>query len=148
MSQTRLYCTLYLDGLTFGVEVRSVQEVLRHLDMTRVPLAHPVIKGLINLRGQLVTAIDMRRRLELPARDPNIEPMNVIIRTEDGPVSFLVDRIGDVLAMDDKDFEVPPGTLSGVGKQLVKGAYKLKDGLLLILDIERTVNFASDVAAA
>ena len=148
MSHTQIYCTLYLDGLRFGVEVRSVQEVLRHLEMTRVPLAHPVIKGLINLRGQLVTAIDMRRRLELPDREPALTPMNVIIRTEDGPVSFLVDKIGDVMTMDEKDFEGPPATLSGVARSLVKGAYKLKDSLLLILDVERTVNFAGESAAA
>ena len=148
MSETRLFCTLYLDGLCFGVEVRHVQEVLRYLEMTKVPLAHPVIRGLINLRGQLVTAVDMRRRLELPPRDANLDPMNVIIRTEDGPVSFLVDKIGDVMSMSDSDFEVSPGTLTGVAKSLVKGAYKMKDGLLLVLDIERTVHFTNEVVAA
>jgi purine-binding chemotaxis protein CheW len=89
--------------LFFGVDVLRVQEVLRFQQMTRVPQAPEVIEGLINLRGQIVTAIDMRRRLRLPPRAGDQTPMNMVVRTEDGAVSLLVDEIGDVL-----DVDAPP----------------------------------------
>jgi purine-binding chemotaxis protein CheW len=134
------YCTFHLDQFFFGIEVQKVQEVLRFQEMTRVPLAPSVVEGLINLRGQIVTAIELRRRLELQPRPDGQLPMNVVVRTEDGPVSLLVDEIGDVLEMDDDSFERPPETLRGIARELIRGAYKLKDRLLLTLDIEKTVS--------
>ena len=140
MSQSKQYCTFFLNGLFFGVEVLNVQEVLRYQEMTRVPLAPATVQGLINLRGQIVTAIDLRRRLELPARAADKLPMNVVVRSEDGAVSLLVDEIGDVVEIEDDVFESPPETLRGVARDLIKGVYKLKDRLLLVLDTERTIN--------
>jgi purine-binding chemotaxis protein CheW len=134
------YCTFFVDGQYFGVDVLQVQEVIRYQEMTRVPLAPPVVRGLINLRGQIVTAIDLRRRLSLEDRPDDQAPVNVIIRTEDGAVSLLVDEIGDVLEVSEKQFEGPPETLQGTARELIRGAYKLKDRLLLILDTERAVN--------
>lgn len=133
------YCTFYLDGLFFGVQVRKVQEVIRYQQMTRIPLASPVISGLINLRGQIVTALDMRKRLELPDRADGELPMNVVLRTDDGAVSLLVDAIGDVVEVDESGYEQPPETLDGVARELIRGAYKLEDSLLLILDSDRTL---------
>jgi purine-binding chemotaxis protein CheW len=133
------FCTFVLDGYFFGVAVRQVQEVIRYLEMTHVPLASPVVRGLINLRGQIVTAIDLRRRLDLRERPADRLPMNVVIRTEEGPISLLVDEIGDVLEVDQDAFERPPETLNGVARELIRGAYKLKDRLLLILDTEKAI---------
>lgn len=144
MTEAQQFCTFYLDGLFFGVDVQKVQEVIRYQEMTRVPLAPAVVSGLINLRGQIVTAIDLRRRLELPDRPKDQLPMNVVARTDDGAVSLLVDEIGDVLEVDESSFERPPETLSRVGQKLVQGVYKLKDQLLLILDTERVVSSDSD----
>lgn len=138
------YCTFHLGDLFFGVEVQKIQEVIRYQEMTRVPLASPVVQGLINLRGQIVTAIDLRRRLELPPRNDDQLPMNVVIRTDDGPMSLLVDEIGDVLEMNPEDFERPPETLSGVARQLIKGAYKLPNRLLLTLDTEKAIQTLDD----
>ena len=134
----RQFCTFVLDDLYFGVEVLKVQEVIRYQDMTRVPLAPGVVQGLINLRGQIVTAIDLRRRLELSERSGDARPMNVVVRTSDGVVSLLVDEIGDVVEVDDASFERPPDTISGAARALVTGVYKLKDRLLLALDVEQT----------
>jgi purine-binding chemotaxis protein CheW len=134
------FCTFYLEGLYFGIEVTRVQEVIRYQEMTPVPLAPPVISGLINLRGQIVTAIDLRRRLELPTRPQGRLPMNVVVRAEDGAVSLLVDEIGDVLEVPGDAFEQVPETLSGVARSLIRGAYKLPDRLLLVLDTDRAVN--------
>lgn len=144
MSTSNQYCTFHLDYLFFGVEVHKVQEVIRYQEMTRVPLASPVVQGLINLRGQIVTAIDLRRRLELKPRPEEQLPMNVVVRTDDGPMSLLVDEIGDVLEMDSDAFERPPETLRGVARALIRGAYKLKDRLLLTLDTERAVQLDSE----
>jgi purine-binding chemotaxis protein CheW len=143
MSQnSKQYCTFFLNGLFFGVEVLNIQEVLRYQQMTRVPLAPATVQGLINLRGQIVTAIDLRHRLELPARASGVLPMNVVVRSEDGAISLLVDEIGDVVEIDDDVFESPPETLRGVARDLIKGVYKLKERLLLVLDTERTVNLS------
>src|SRR3954454_4627156 len=106
MADEHQYCTFYLDGSYFGLDVLHVQEVIRHQEMTRVPLAPPVVRGLINLRGQIVTALDLRRRLELPDRPADQPPpVNVVVRTDDGAVSLLVDDIGDVLVVDEALFE-------------------------------------------
>jgi purine-binding chemotaxis protein CheW len=131
-----------LGGHCFGVEVLRVQEVIRHQEMTRVPLAPAVVRGLINLRGQIVTAIDLRRRLEMPDRSDSEPPVNVVIQTDDGAVSLLVDEIGDVLEVPEEAFERPPEALRGTARELIRGAYKLDGRLLLILDTDRTVNLA------
>lgn len=134
MSETKQYCTFMLDGQYFGVEVRQVQEVIRYQEMTRVPLASSVVSGLINLRGRIVTAIDLRRRLGLPDRQTGKLPMNVVIRTGDEAVSLLVDEIGDVIEVPVDRFEPPPETLRGAARTLVEGAYKLDERLMLVLN--------------
>ena len=91
-------------------------------------------------RGQIVTAIDLRRRLELPDRPGGEEPVNVVVQTDDGAVSLLVDEIGDVLRVPAEAFEPPPETLRGPARELIRGAYKLDGRLLLILDPDRTVS--------
>jgi len=140
MVLVKQFATFYLDRLLFGVEVSKVQEVIRYQEMTRVPLAPSIVTGLINLRGQIVTALDLRRRLELAERPSDRLPMNVVVRAGDEPVSLLVDEIGDVLEVEDESFESPPETLKGVARELIRGAYKLKDHLLLVLDTEKAVS--------
>ena len=137
------FSTFFIEDLFFGVDVLDVQEVLRAQQMTPVPQAPDVVEGLINLRGQIVTAVDLRRRLELAPRDAEQLPMNVVVRSDDGAVSLLVDEIGDVVEIQDDIYERPPETLKGVARELVQGVYKLKERLLLILDTEKTVNLSS-----
>jgi purine-binding chemotaxis protein CheW len=137
MAQTRQLCTFLLDDLLFGIEVTHVQEVIRYQEMTVVPLASSVVRGLINLRGQIVTAIDMRARLNLPERASGELPMNVVVRTSDGIVSLLVDEIGDVVEVDERTYERAPETIGAAVRELVPGAYKLDGPLLLRLDAER-----------
>ena len=133
------FCTFYLDGLFFGIEVEKVQEVIRHQTMTRVPLAPALIGGLINLRGQIVTAIDLRLRLALPQRTADALPMNVVARSDEGAVSLLVDEIGDVVEVSEETFEPPPDTLQGEGRELVRGVYKLPRQLLHVLALGKAV---------
>jgi purine-binding chemotaxis protein CheW len=140
MSAQNTFATFYLNGLFFGVEVLKVQEVIRHQSMTRVPIAPAMIEGLINLRGQIITAIDLRTRFEMPPREPDRLPMNVVVRTEDGAVSLLVDEISDVVEVGDEMWEGLPETLTGVAREMIRGVYKLDGRLLLIVDTERAVN--------
>lgn len=132
-------CTFTLGGHLFGIDVLRVQEVLTEIPTTRVPLAPPDVAGLMNLRGQVLLAIDLRQRLALPARAPGLPTMTVVIRTDTGPVSLLVDSIGQVIDTDEESFERPPDTLKGAVRELIPGAYKLKDRLLLALDVDRVL---------
>ncbi len=132
-------CTFHVDNLLLGIDVQQVQEVIRYQEMTRVPLAPSAVSGLINLRGQIVTAIDLRCRLGLPDRQQGGLPMNVVVRDGDNAVSLLVDRIGDVVEVDDDRFEPPPATVSNRVRGLISGVYKLSGGLLLVFDIDRAL---------
>jgi purine-binding chemotaxis protein CheW len=140
----RQFATFFVDGLFFGIEVLQVQEVLRYQEMTPVPLAPEVVEGLINLRGQIVAAVDMRRRLDLGPRPEGRMPMNTVVRTSGGAVSLLVDEIGDVVDVDAGTFEQTPDNVAAGARELLKGVYKLKDRLLLVLDTEKTVNVTGD----
>ena len=137
MAHTSQFCTFYLDKLLFGVELKSVQEVIRALDMTKVPLAPGVVSGLINLRGQIVTAVDLRQRLELEPSPAGALAMNVVVRSQDGAVSLLVDEIGDVVEVEEASFEPPPETLRGSVRAMILGVHKLDQGLMHVLNTER-----------
>ena len=143
MIASRQLCTFFLDGHLFGVDAQSVQEVIRYQEMTRVPQAPPSVSGLINLRGQIVTAIDLRSRLGMKPREVGKLPMNVVVRSDEGAVSLLVDQIGDVIEVDAEKFETPPDTLQGPAGELVTGAYKLDGRLLLLLDCDMAVQLSA-----
>ncbi len=138
MKDQKQYCTFYLNDLMFGIDVLKVQEIILPQEMTEVPLSTPSIRGLINLRGQVVTAIDLRRWLGfVPVANGN-KAMNVVIRAEEDILSFLVDDISDVLEPDEGSFELPPETLEENIRELINGVYKLENQLLLVMNAERT----------
>ena len=132
--------TFRLDGDLYGVEVEHVQEVLRSQGLTRVPLAPAAVAGLINLRGQVVTAIELRERLGRQARPEGEEPVVIVVRLHGEAVSLLVDSIADVVDVDLRDFEAPPDTMDGTARELIRGAYKLDGQLLLALDVHKAVS--------
>ena len=136
---TSQLATFWTDGDLYGVEVEHVQEVLRAQKLTRVPLAPPAVAGLINLRGQVVTAIELRERLGRPARAEGADSVVIVVRMHGEAVSFLVDGIADVVNVDAADFEQPPDTLDGRARELIRGAYKLDGRLLLALDVAQAV---------
>lgn len=137
MNKTIQICTFYLDALFLGIDVQEVQEVIRYQEMTPVPLAPPVIAGLINLRGQIVTATDLRLLLGLPGIDLEArQPMNVVIRNEQRTISLLVDEIAEVIEVDPSDFEPPPDTLPPGLSKTALGVYKLPQALLLLLNAD------------
>lgn len=132
-------CTFQLENHHFCVDAIRVQEVIRFQSMTPVPLTESYVKGLINLRGQIVTAIDMRKRLGFEDFPAGTQPMNVVVQARGGPVSLLVDRIGDVTELDATDYEAAPQTLTPALQDYIIGAYKLDSQLLLNLDIDALV---------
>lgn len=144
ITATRQLCTFYLDNHLFGVDAQSVQEVIRYQEMTHVPMTSPSVSGLINLRGQIVTAIDLRKRLGLTDRPKDKLPMNVVVRGDEGAVSLLVDQIGDVIEVEADLFELPPDTLRGTARSFVQGAYKLDAKLLLLLNTDQVVQVADE----
>lgn len=146
-TQERRYCTFALADLFLGVEVTQVQEVIRQQETTKVPMVSAVVHGLMNLRGEIVTTLDLRERLGLPPRPEDVEPMNVVIRTDDGVVSLLVDEIGDVLELDEDGFEPPPATLRGPCRDLVLAVHKLEGRLLLHLDTVRLLDLQESLRA-
>ena len=143
MKQQTLFCTFSIGPLYMGIEVDRVQEVSQTQALTRIPGASSDVRGLMNLRGQIVTALDMRRRLNLPAADAAAKLMNVVVRTPDGPVNLLVDEIGDVLVFDRDQFEPPPETLQGVSRELISGSYKLEGCLLLVLNLDMALSLSA-----
>jgi purine-binding chemotaxis protein CheW len=147
MNPLQQVCTFTIQGGLFGIEVKRVQEVLRHQEMTRVTLAQRFIRGLINLRGQIVMAIDLRRVLELPEGADGMS-MNLVIRTDDGPVSFLVDRIMDVIDVDETSFEPPPPNLHAPTRRIVRGSYSIGGRLLLLVDADAVLALIETNSAA
>jgi purine-binding chemotaxis protein CheW len=145
MSQTHQFCTFYLDKLMFGVDLEKVQEVIRYLEITQIPLAPRVVSGLMNLRGQIVTGVDLRRRLDMADRPGDKSPMNVVIRSADGAVSLLVDEIGDVVEVTDESFERPPETLHGKVRDVILGVHKLEKHLMHVLNTEKACETAETI---
>jgi purine-binding chemotaxis protein CheW len=137
---SRQYATFEVDDQLFGVEVAAVQEVLSFSEYTAVPLAPPAVGGLFNLRGQVIAAVDLRVQLGLARQALEGPVMNVILRGDDEPVSLLVDRIGEVVDLDEAAFEPPPDTLTGQARKLVVGTFKLDDRLMLALDVNSAVD--------
>ena len=148
MANSRQFCTFYLDQLLFGIELEQVQEVIRYLELTEVPMAPQVIGGLLNLRGQIVTAVDLRRQLELAERPAAVLPMNVVVRTPDGPISLLVDEIGDVVEVEEATFEPAPETLRGRIRTLILGVHKLDKHLMHVVDTAKVCQAVEPERAA
>jgi purine-binding chemotaxis protein CheW len=143
--------TFHVGKYLFGVDVSLVQEVVRLQQMTPVPLATNEIAGLINLRGEVLTAIDLRARLGLPPVDvaaSGREPVNVVVRVDDEPVSLLVDEIGGVLEVSQVPFEQTPSTVDERVRDLLLGAYTLPDRLLLALNARRVLDVGGESRAA
>lgn len=130
------YVTFRIGEAFYGVEVMRISETLGHHPRTPVPLAPAGIAGLVNLRGQVVMTVDLRPRLGLAALGPESESMMVVVEIDDDSVSLLVDEVGEVLTLDDDQFETPPDTLPADARELITGAYKLDRGLLLTLDVD------------
>jgi purine-binding chemotaxis protein CheW len=138
-TEPRRFATFSVGEMFCGIDVEQVQEVLKYQEKTPVPLAPGVIQGLINLRGQIVTAVDLRRRFTLPERDADRKPMNMVLRSDGGAVSLLVDDIGDVIEVNGSEHEPPPSTMLPLHREVVEAVFKLDGKLLLALDTAKVL---------
>ncbi len=130
------FSTFRMADELFGVDALRVQEILPYQKITSVPLAPEYVKGLINLRGQIVTVLDLRHRLGFEPLDENTTSMNLIVMSDEGPISFLVDHIDNVLDLHADRLTPPPGTIRGVAIHYIQAVCQLEDELLIVLDTD------------
>ena len=142
MPEKRQFSSFYVDDFLFGIAVEQVQEIAGSLAMTPVPLAPAKVSGLINLRGQIIPAINLRTCLELEGTPAERPAVNMILRSAGGYSSLLVDRIGEIIEVDDAAFEPPPETLKGPARKLIQGTYKLDSKLMHVLELELALRVA------
>lgn len=142
--ETNQFSTFWIDHKLYGVDIRMVQEITKSMAMTAVPLAPDYIKGLINLRGQISTAIGLRELLKINNKGESHGEINVVCKDDSYLLSLIADEVGDVLELDSSLFESTPETLSRDVSRFMTGVYKLQDGILSILDIKKIINYLND----
>ncbi|WP_119423050.1 chemotaxis protein CheW [Desertibaculum subflavum] len=147
-NSTAEYVTVTVDGQMFGIPVLSVQDVLGPQKITRIPLSPPEIAGVLNLRGRIVTAIDLRRRLRLAARPEGERGMSVVVEHKGEPYSLIVDSVGEVMALPESAFERNPPTLSARWREISGGIYRLDGKLLVVLEVDKALDFGPVAEAA
>jgi purine-binding chemotaxis protein CheW len=136
IAEPRFAC-VRVAGLLYGIAVEHVCEVQRDATLTRVPLAAPVVSGLMNLRGRIVTVVELRRCLGIARRPDGQPPVNLIVGPADNPFGLLVDEVGDVVSVAADGFAPVPGRAGGPGREMLAGVYRLDAELLRVLDIDR-----------
>ncbi len=136
------YVTITVADQIFGIPVLLVRDVLRAQKLTPIPLATSEVAGTLNLRGRIVTAIDVRRRLGLPPR-PETEPgMSVVVEHHGEPYSLMVDNVGEVLTLSTQTYERNPATLAPQWREISAGIYRLDDCLLVVVDVDRLLDLS------
>ena len=143
----REFVSMTVAGQLFGIPVLTVQDVLGEQRITCVPLSLPVVAGTLNLRGRIVTAIDMRRRLRLPPREKGAAAMNVVVDRSGELYSLIVDSVGEVLSLPAEQFERNPSTLEPTWREVSVGVYRLENGLMVVLDVQRLLDIKRAEAA-
>jgi purine-binding chemotaxis protein CheW len=142
------FVTFTIAGQAFGLPIGRVQDVFKPARITRVPLAGAEIAGVLNLRGRIMTAIDMRHRLDVKKREEGAAPMAIGIEAKGESFGLLVDTVGEVLKLPDADREPNPINLDGKLVALSAGVYQLEGQLLVVLDVDRVLDLRGEPMAA
>jgi purine-binding chemotaxis protein CheW len=138
VTNTITMVTFYMDNFLFGIPANKVMEINKEIDITPVPLSDEHILGIMNLRGQIVTVMDLTKKLKIGLKI--IPKLNLIVKDEgEVPVSFVIEEIGEILEIPPSKLEKVPDKLEGISKEYIKNVYQLPDKLLLILDIEKVI---------
>ncbi|NOY29743.1 MAG: chemotaxis protein CheW [Planctomycetes bacterium] len=132
--------TFYVGDILLGIDIQQVQEINRQLDVTEVPHSPDFVRGVINLRGDVATVVDLRTILGLPSAEVTRESRNLIVHSKGETIGFLVDRISDILALNTNEISPSPTTVEGVDGNLFKGIFKLETELLIILDVDAVLS--------
>lgn len=138
-SDVMQYSTFTIAGRIYGIDVKKVQEIVKQMPMTKVPLSPPFVVGLVNLRGQVATAIKLGTLFETESTMQD-KSMNVVCKYGDDLISFIVDDIGDVIEVSQKQFEPTPKTIAANIRELMHGVYKTEHALLSIIDVDKVIN--------
>lgn len=142
------FVTIRLAGQTLGIPVLSVHDVLNPQKITKIPLAPEWVSGVLNLRGRIVTAIDLRRRLGFPPLEKDKKSMSIVVEFNEESYSLQIDSVGEVLSLDDQLFERNPVTLDPRWREVSRGIYRLEKELLPILDVKKLLALESKDKAA
>ncbi len=142
------YVTVLIADQLFGIPVLEVHDVLRGLSLTKIPLAPPEVAGALNLRGRIVTAIDVRKRLGLPKLEDDENSMSIVVEHQGEPYSLMIDNVGEVLSLDLNELQPSPVTLNSCWKEISGGVYRLENKLLVLMQIEQLLNFADNSTIA
>jgi len=135
------FVTFFIEDQLFGIPVLQVQDILTPDSIASIPLAPPEVAGSINLRGRIVTVIDVRTRLGLTGKDEDHMGMGVTVEHQNDLYTFLVDKVGEVLSMQPDQFEKNPNTLDPLWRDFAIGVYRLDGQLMVVLDVERLLAF-------
>lgn len=146
--ENRDFVTMTIHGQLFGIPVLTVQDVLGPQKITRIPLASPEVAGALNLRGRIVTAIDVRKRLGLPSAEAGAKSMSVVVDHGGELYSLIIDSVGEVLSLPADSFERNPATLDPAWREVSGGVYRLQGRLLVVLDVARLLSFSKRAEAA
>src|SRR5258708_16447719 len=142
------YVAVFIGTQLFGLPIERVQDVFMPGKLTRVPLAGMEIAGVLNLRGRIVTAIDMRQRLDLPEREAGVQPMAVGVEFNGESYGLVIDAVGEVLKLNNANRQPIPVNLDPRLAQVAAGIHRLEDQLLVILDVDRVLDLENAVMAA
>lgn len=146
--ENREFVTVTIADQLFGIPVLSVQDVLGPQKITRIPLAPAEVAGALNLRGRIVTAIDVRRRLGLPPRAADVAGMSVVVEHKGEPYSLMIDSVGEVLSVPFEAYERNPATLNARWREISGGVYRLDSKLLVVLEVDLLLDFTNVAQAA
>ena len=142
------FATFHVGGILLGIDIRKTEEINRQLDLTRVPHAPACVRGVLNLRGEVVTVLDLRTILGLEPAEVTETSRNVVVRSESEQVGLLVDRVADVVTVSAAEIEAPPANVSGMDSRFFKGVCKLDSALLVVLDVNEVLSTAGKAEAA
>lgn len=138
-SNTVELATFYIGDALCGMDILNIQEINKHMDITNVPQAPQYVKGILNLRGQIVTVIDLGSKLGLTSTRINGKTRNIIVASKDEHIGLLVEKLGDVVETSLDQVEPAPANIGGVQGKFFKGVFKTENSLIGILDVEEVL---------
>jgi purine-binding chemotaxis protein CheW len=139
-SKTVQYATFYCDTTILGLEINNVQEINRNRDLTKVPLGNPCVRGVMNLRGEVLTILDLRTLLGLPSGATSSRNRNLVIKCENETFGIWVDGVADILAIDPRCILLPPSNLSIGEARLIHGVYQTENSLVMLIEAREILN--------
>jgi len=137
------YATFRVDHLHLAIPMKSVQEINRNLETLSVPQAPDVVRGVINLRGDVVTVLDMRKFLDFPYHDETTRTRNIVVRVDEELIGLWVDEVGDILEISTHEIDPSPANLADSVRRYVLGVHRRDDGIVVLLDLEKLLTVES-----